>query len=279
MPLPTSYDTGTISVSAAGTSVTGSGTNWIAGGIEPGDVFWCAGLSVTVASVESATALTLAFPWPGSAQSGAAYEVRYTPDAQRVLASARELIEDLSNGNLPALSGLTSASDTLPYFTGPGAAGITGLTAFGRSLLSQTGTNGSIPVATGAGTSALRSIVGTVGQSGGIPNGALFETGENPNGSYVRSADGLQVCFSPAISGLDVSTAQGGLYTTGGQPWNYPVPFAASPVVGSGSGNDARIWVTMNTNIVVLNSAVFSVYSAINLTDRTVYLSAIGRWY
>ncbi|WP_271215090.1 hypothetical protein, partial [Pseudonocardia halophobica] len=93
--LPTSYSTGTVTVGAGSTSVTGSGTSFEAAGLEAGDIFWAAGLSVRIASVNSATSLTLAYPWPGATQTAVNYEVRFTPDMTRALASARELLEEL----------------------------------------------------------------------------------------------------------------------------------------------------------------------------------------
>lgn len=41
--------------------------------------------------------------------------------------------------------------------------------------------------------------VGTVSQSGGVPTGAVIERGSNANGSYVRFADGTQICWGTAI--------------------------------------------------------------------------------
>lgn len=93
MALPSTYATGTITVAANGTVVTGAGTNWIAGGIRAGDVLEVRGLSVSIDGVTSATALTLKKPWPGPAHSSASYEIRYTPDATRVLAASRAALE------------------------------------------------------------------------------------------------------------------------------------------------------------------------------------------
>ena len=37
-------------------------------------------------------------------------------------------------------------------------------------------------------------IIGTVSQSGGVPTGAIIESGSNVNGEYVRYADGTMIC-------------------------------------------------------------------------------------
>lgn len=92
MPLSSTYTTGTITVAANGTAVTGSGVNWLAAGVRSGDILAARGLTVTIREVTSATTLTLATTWPGAALSASPYEIRYTPDATRVLASSREAI-------------------------------------------------------------------------------------------------------------------------------------------------------------------------------------------
>lgn len=56
------------------------------------------------------------------------------------------------------------------------------------------GENGKFPVFTSAGEMAVRDILGTVSQSGGVPTGALIEYGSNSNGAYQKFAGGLQIC-------------------------------------------------------------------------------------
>jgi hypothetical protein len=76
-------------------------------------------------------------------------------------------------------------------------------------------------------------LLGPVGQAGGVPTGAAIERGENANGTYLRLADGTQICWHEMI--LPYSTAakcEGS--------WTYPAAFAAAgnPVTtGSTSGD------------------------------------------
>lgn len=88
MTLPAHYATGTVTVTADSRSVTGAGTQWLAAGARPGDLFVARGLTASIASIQSATALTLTQPWPGSTVTGTPYEIRYVADASRVLATA-----------------------------------------------------------------------------------------------------------------------------------------------------------------------------------------------
>lgn len=179
MTLLTSYSTGTVSVSNSSTTVTGTRTAWLTAGIEAGDIFWAAGLSVRIASVDSNTQITLAYAWPGSAQSGANYEIRFTTDATRVLASSRAVLTTLNNGNLSALSGLTTSADTLAYFTGSGVAALTSFTSAARSLLDDT----SVPAmraTLGLGTLATQnasSVAVTGGSITGITDLAIADGG------------------------------------------------------------------------------------------------------
>lgn len=71
------YTTGTVSVALAGTVVTGAGVLW--NEVLAGDTLELAGQRVTIAAtpVSPYTSLTLAAPWTGAAQAGAAYVIRY----------------------------------------------------------------------------------------------------------------------------------------------------------------------------------------------------------
>lgn len=195
MSLLTSYSTGTVSVGASSMTVTGSGTAWSTAGVEAGDYFWAAGLSVRIASVNSNTSLTLAYAWPGAALSGANYEVQFTPDATRNLASTRSVLEQLTNGNISALGGLATAPDTLAYYTGSGVAALTGLTSAARSLLDDT----SVP--------AMRATLGV----GSINNHTTFATyGGSDNAitatAGLTSLDNAQIRFRATAANTGAAT-------------------------------------------------------------------------
>jgi len=98
------YGSGTISVSANGTAVTGVGTLWSTP-IVPGDTLEAGGRAVRILSVTDDTHLTLAYGWPSTDLAASAYIIVYnSPDRNSgtyVAERARELIERqriLANG-------------------------------------------------------------------------------------------------------------------------------------------------------------------------------------
>lgn len=115
----TYYDTGTISVSNGGTTVTGTGTKW-AGVIFAGDLLHLQGLvAVVTADAASDTSITTA-AWAGTTVSGVNYKILFASDAVRQSERARQLLEELStvqaNGR-----GLFYTFDTTTTDADPGA--------------------------------------------------------------------------------------------------------------------------------------------------------------
>lgn len=71
------YQTGTVSVSAGGTTVTGVGAIWTGGNAREGDVIVIGDASAMIVEVVSATELTIT-PWPGDDETDAEYTVYQT---------------------------------------------------------------------------------------------------------------------------------------------------------------------------------------------------------
>lgn len=90
------YATGTVTVSAGGAAVTGTGTLWTAA-LLPGDAFEAGGRSVRILDVVDDTHLTLAYGWPGAAIAAGAYLVVFNAPSRStgtyVAERLRELIE------------------------------------------------------------------------------------------------------------------------------------------------------------------------------------------
>lgn len=113
----------------------------------------------------------------------------------------------------------------------------------------------------------LRSdIAGTVAESGGSPTGALFETGSTADGSYLRRADGVQICWTTADAG---------------STWTFPASF-------TGTAADRMVQATVLGNSPYVTSIGANVVNsclprAFDLTGtevvKSLYLLAIGRWY
>jgi len=110
-------------------------------------------------------------------------------------------------------------------------------------------------------------VLGPIGQSGGIPTGAVIERGSNANGEYVRFADGTQMCMrsvttsasAPVIASFAAAFSTTPLITTGVIAGSPRFCFTATPT-------------TTGVSVSTYNSA--PVRSA-----DTVNLIAAGRWF
>ena len=123
-------------------------------------------------------------------------------------------------------------------------------------------------------------VLGTVSQAGGVPTGAVVESGSGPNGSYTRWADGTQICTERKTVSI-TATAAGSVFrdvaAIGG--WTYPAPFIAPPT-NSVSIAGTVVWGTMDVNTATATGARVA-FSAIALTATAVdvHSMATGRWF
>ena len=122
-------------------------------------------------------------------------------------------------------------------------------------------------------------ILGAVGQSAGVPTGAVAERGSNANGEYLRLADGTQICTRTNLAAANAGTASGSLFRSPASvTWTFPAAFAAPPVV-SGDVDDADCWL-VTAGVPFATSADLRVMAAVSkasaLNMRAV---ATGRWF
>lgn len=133
----------------------------------------------------------------------------------------------------------------------------------------------------GAGAYAKDNILGTVSQSGGVPTGAIIESGNNANGRYMRFANGAQVCWFNSNTIYNTSTAAGGFQYTAVIDFTFPIAFSEVPTVSQSvtyPNTGSFAWpgpnATPSTTGVGLIAASASAAGAV----RFSYI-AVGRWF
>ncbi|MGE8446705.1 MAG: hypothetical protein ACN6O1_10865 [Comamonas sp.] len=89
--------------------------------------------------------------------------------------------------------GATANSSDAQLLNRANHTGVTPLAGGGTGIAATT--TAQVRTALGLGSAAVAAIVGAVSQSGGVPNGAIFQRGNNANGEFVRLADGTQICW------------------------------------------------------------------------------------
>lgn len=122
MAIKPDYKAGTASIANGATTITfAGGANLSAATIAPGDTFKVQNLDAVITAVTDSTHAEIAEPWTGTTLVAAPYRIRYQPDGSKYTAAARDLIDQLGNGNLQAFAALVGAFDYIPIFTGAGA--------------------------------------------------------------------------------------------------------------------------------------------------------------
>ncbi|MGB5903820.1 MAG: pyocin knob domain-containing protein [Xanthobacteraceae bacterium] len=122
-------------------------------------------------------------------------------------------------------------------------------------------------------------IVGTVSQSGGVPTGAIVERGNNGNGSWVRFADGTQICWFAGQLYFAIEASYGSIYQ-GGAGVSYPVSFTNIPSVSANGCRTGQIGMAMAVG--ASTSGFF--FRVIDWFSRGADFNdasyvAIGRWF
>lgn len=116
-------------------------------------------------------------------------------------------------------------------------------------------------------------VLGTVGQFGGQPTGALIKRGANANGNYVCFADSTQICTRrEQLNGLSINTAMGSLFRANIGSFDFLASFAAVEAVGAtlmGSQN-----VSIRNNAGVLKTRQGSTVSGADWVGVALWSSA-----
>ncbi|GHC79312.1 gp53-like domain-containing protein [Limoniibacter endophyticus] len=274
------YNTGTATVAANGTVVTGQGTAWgdgINGPIRPGDVFGMHSGFPTIIKTVAPTQLTLETQYKGPAQTAAAYIIGFTPYNVTLDQDVREMIRLLRAGVLPGLATLPPAASSLLGFDAAGQPTQRQIQAFMNTFLTAS-TAGAAQSALGGGaagrnvftaasTADARSAINTIGADQAVTHGFISGNKASP---YTRHTDGTVVPLQTALSGAwtDARASAGG---SGSQRWwklpnNMLVQMGSSVMTLSAGGN-----------VVIPFPTAFAAVPIVQALDGDMGTSSSGR--
>ncbi|MBY6127070.1 DUF2793 domain-containing protein [Roseovarius atlanticus] len=127
----------------------------------------------------------------------------------------------------------------------------------------------------GQGAYHAGNLLGPVSEQDGMPTGAVIERGSTANGTYVRFADGTQICTADV--NVDIDTPVGALFFSGVVTQDFPMPFVEKPVGSGAMANTINGWV--NGRAGNATQWTCAAYSHAARTGDTMQLVAVGRWF
>lgn len=245
------YSTGTVAVTNNSPTVTGAGTTFSANA-RVGDAFRGPdGLWYEVTNVASATVISIKPNYQSANSATGSYAIA------------------------PMQGYVKDSADSLRAFVNQYGAKLASLGPW-----STAANAGEARSALGLKSAALADIVGTVSQSGGAPTGAIFETGLNAKGEYVRFANGTQICRFGWSGSIAIATPYLGAYVSEWVTWAFPAAFVSRPNVSVTPRDDSALFGLIATsgdgsaeNIRLAAIASQGLYA------RSANFIAVGRWF
>lgn len=279
---------GTVAVTQNSTTVTGTGTGFVSNG-RVGDAFLGPdGKWYEVTNIASDTAMSILPAYQGANIGLGNYALApmqgYVKDsADQLRALVNKFGSLASASSINALAALTGGANKLAYFTAPDAMTTTDFPAQARIFLAANSQSAQRN-ALGLNSAAVAPVLGSVSQSGGVPTGAIIETGSNTNGTYIRWADGTQICHRRYGVGLTVGAAIGNLFYSGAiSPVSFAVGFASVPIVELTLEDTAAVsWLAaggQSTAMVTPTMYIVSPQSSGSARTYFIDVLAIGRWF
>lgn len=258
--------TGTVAITAGQTTVTGAGTNFSANA-RVGDAFLGPdGNWYEVTNIASTTVLSILPAYKGATVSGGSYAITPIQGYDKNLRDAISSILQQWGSTLAGL-GSVSTENVVPVAKG-GTGGTTQAAA-------RTGL--------GLKSAAVADILGLVGQSGGVPTGAIYEQGSNANGHYIKFASGAMICWgtSTYTGGITLLINGSHYISPGGQIITWPASFAGSaPVELSGGVTEGAYRVICIPYRASVSNGTMTFQLYISSTADIVFSwKAIGRWF
>lgn len=253
--------TGTLNLTNGSKAVVGVGTQFVTQAKIGDGIRGPNGLLYQIDNITGQLAMSIDPAYEGPSLNGAAFMLvpiqGYVKESADRLRVATDTFRDYplqlgnkqdKNANLTAMSGLTGATDRIPYFTGVGALSLAAFTAKARELVSQPTAAGlrevifdsALPVQQG-GTSAVTAVQARINL--GLGSIATLSSDVYPR----KDATGVGVSSAPPAGGYDTpgDARGGGFYTVQGGASSSGITYAAMVRIPYTGAYEAQMYFPM----------------------------------
>lgn len=114
-----------------------------------------------------------------------------------------------------------------------------------------------------------------------INNSAIYDSGTNSNGSYIRYKNGIMICWrQETVTDQAINNSYGSIFQ-GARNYTYPIPFSSQPSVTCTSfqhGTGASWGTVVNTSTTTVVLRGFDLFSRGTGEKCIIGYIAIGKW-